>query len=674
MASVLDLLGPDGPLARSMPEYEHRDGQLAMAQAVEEALDFDQVLLCEAGTGIGKTLAYLVPVISSERKVVVSTATKALQDQIVNQDLPSIERHLGLRPKVAVAKGLSNYLCLRRFEAFRRSPEATGSRHERSLARIEAWLDRTETGDVAELSWLPERDPTWMEVCSSTETRRGSKCAHFHNCFVTRMRRRAEGARIVIANHHLVFADLSLRRGSEDRGGALPAYEAIVFDEAHQIEDIASDFFGLRVSTARLEALTRDADRSFRSAGLADTLLGDASGATISRPVQSSGRELFDRVVLTHADGADRGKQPISRDIWAGDLLASYHRLDSALEALQAFAEKHRDKDDVEAIGVRAMDLRDDLARIVDGQAGVVTWVERRSRSASMGATPIEVACTLRQEVFERVAAAVLTSATLTTSAGFSFLRTRVGADGPYLTTHELQLSSPFDFSSRALLYTPEDLPEPQDPSFAHRVADRAAELIEITDGGALVLCTSNRAMSVIHDVLTVRVAQPVMMQGDAPKGTLLERFRASGRAVLVATMSFWEGVDIAGDALRLVVIDKIPFAVPSDPVVMARCRAIEEAGGRPFPDYQVPSAAIALKQGFGRLIRTRRDRGIVAVLDRRLVRRGYGKTLRSSLPPARPASTLDEVRSFWTGAPAGTVGEILATSAEGVASGPRRR
>lgn len=649
MASVVELLGPDGPLARSMPDYEHREGQLAMATAVQEALDLDHVLLCEAGTGTGKTLAYLVPAILSDRKIVVSTATKALQDQILHQDIPSIETHLGLRPKVAVAKGLSNYLCLRRFKAFCESPEVIGSRHERSVARIEAWLESTETGDVAELSWLPEGDPTWREVCSSTETRRGTKCPHYRDCFVTRMRRRCEAARLVIANHHLVFADLALRRGSEDHGGALPAYDAVVFDEAHQIEDTASEFFGVRVSTARIEALARDADRVFRSAGLSDALLGSSTGGTLTEPVRQRARDLFASLVAGHRQGGDVGKQPLNRDVWCGALLEGYHRLDAALDALQSFADKHEDKDDVQAVGLRALDLREDLSRVVDGESGTVTWLEARPRSAAVGATPIEVASTLKRLVFERVSAAVLTSATLTTSSGFAFLRRRVGADGDTFTVQELQVPSPFDFSRRALLYTPTDLTEPSDRGFPDQVAARAAELIDVTHGGALVLCTSNRAMAIIHGALLERVPQLVMMQGEAPKTTLLERFRSSGDAVLVATMSFWEGVDIAGHALRLVVIDKIPFAVPSDPVVMARCAAIEAAGGKPFVDYQVPSAAITLKQGFGRLIRTRRDRGIVAVLDRRIVKRGYGKTLLASLPPAGRATTLDEVRAFWT-------------------------
>ena len=618
-----------------------------MARAVEGALAHDHVLVCEAGTGTGKTLAYLVPAMLSKRKVVVSTATKALQDQIITQDIPAIERHLGLKTRVAVAKGLSNYLCRRRYEAFRGSAVAADPHHARSLARIEAWLRETESGDVGELAWLPDNDPTWWEVCSTAETRQGAKCKHYRECFVTRMRRAAEEAQIVIANHHLVFADLSLRAGSDDHGGALPAYEAIVFDEAHQIEDIASDFFGVRVSSSRIEALMRDAERVFRIAGLADALLGDGKGLRVAEPVRAASRALFDDLVLLQSQG-EPGKRTLPREVWCADTLDRYHRLDAALESLQAFAEGHDGNDDVSSIGERTMALRTDLAAVVDGRAGVVTWLEARARSAVIGATPIEVATLLRERVFSRVPAAILTSATLATSSGFKFFRSRVGVDGDDITTQELQVVSPFDFASSALLYTPTDLPEPSDRTFPEHAADRAADLIDITNGGALVLCTSNRAMGIIYDALYGRLNQLVMVQGEAPKTTLLDRFRTLGDAVLVATMSFWEGVDVAGDALRLVIIDKIPFAVPSDPVVMARCRALEDDGQNAFSGYQLPSAAITLKQGFGRLIRTRRDRGIVAILDRRVVQRGYGRTLLAGLPPARRTTSLGEAGAFW--------------------------
>ncbi|MCL2823151.1 MAG: ATP-dependent DNA helicase [Polyangiaceae bacterium] len=691
MPTVAELLGPSGPLAFSMPGYELRQGQLQMAEAVEQALDQNHVLLCEAGTGTGKTMAYLVPAILSQRKIVVSTATKALQDQIINQDIPAIAQHLRLRPSIAVAKGLANYLCRRRYEIFRSGPAAMSPHHHDSLARIEAWVRTTKSGDVAELTWLPEHDKTWYEVCSGADTRLGNKCPFFKDCFVTHMRRQAEAARIVVANHHLVFADVAVRRNSENQGGVLPSYDSIIFDEAHQIEDVAADFFGLRVSTAKIDALTRDADQAFRRAGminerigaLGDGALGDEPlgetaatelrkpsrkgkkksegksgsrskkkpepklGSAATDPVRVASRQFFDTIARQVATKTDESKQALDRNVWIGDVRDRYHKLDSALEALQQLAITGSG-DEVQTIAFRAASMREHLQRIVDGESGSVTWLEVRSRSAAVGATPIEVAPTLQREIFERVGASILTSATLTISSGFRFFRSRVGVDSDALLTKELSVKSPFDFASNALLYTPTDLPEPGEYEFAGKAAMRTAELVELTEGGALVLCTSNRSMASIHDFLRDRVVGPVMIQGEAPKSALLSRFRESGSAVLVATMSFWEGVDIAGDALRLVVIDKIPFAVPGEPIVMARCNAIDQAGGKSFWDYSVPSAAITLKQGFGRLIRTRRDRGIVAVLDSRIVTRSYGKTMIKSLPPAQRALTLDGVREFW--------------------------
>ena len=648
MSRVVQLLGPDGPLARALPGYEHRPGQLQMAESVERALVEGNTLVCEAGTGTGKTLAYLVPAILSERKIVISTATRALQDQIYQHDLPAIERHLDMHPQVALAKGLSNYLCRRRFEEFRSSAEASRPKHAAALGLIERWVKDTDTGDVNELVALPEGDPIWREVCSSTDTRLGQKCPKYADCFVTRMRRRCEQAQIVIANHHLVFADLALRRGSSDRGGVLPSYDAIVFDEAHQIEDVASDFFGLQVSTSRVEALLRDAGRAFAKVELERETLTRADGLAIADTAHRGSKSFFEEL-LARFETSEPGRKPIDREVWTGTLLEAWHRLDSALEAIQRHAQTFEHDDASQVVMARALQIRTDLASIAEGDhARTITWVEARARSAVLGSTPIEVASVLREGIFERIPTVVLTSATLTSAGKFDFLRSRVGADSPHVRTEELVVASPFDFESRALLYTPRDLPEPSDPSFALHVARRAAELIEITGGGAFVLCTSVRAMGVVHAELTQLLEHKPMVQGDAPKQVLLSRFRKDGHAVLVATMSFWEGVDVAGDALRLVVLDKIPFAVPSDPVVASRCKALEDEGQNPFSRYHVPLAAITLKQGFGRLIRTQRDRGIVAVLDRRLVTRGYGRTLRASLPPARRVESLEQVREFW--------------------------
>lgn len=651
MAAVVkagDILGPHGSLAASLDNYEHRPGQLAMAKAVEEAVAKSHTLVCEAGTGTGKTLAYLIPAILSGRKTVISTATRALQDQIYWRDLPAIAKHTGLKPSVALTKGLSNYLCRRRFEELRKSAHAASTASATSLVQIERWARTTHTGDVAELADLPENDPVWRDVCSSTETRIGLKCQHYENCFVTHMRREAQEAQIVVANHHLVFADIALRGDSQERGGVLPEYEVLVLDEAHQIEDIASDFFGCQVSSGRIQVLLRDAQRTFECAGLSDPLLSNKDASPLTARVRDAAGSLFEQLVARYETG-EPGKKRIETDTWTGEILHRYHRFDAGLEALQAFANANSKNESVEAVAQRVLRVRNDLSEIVSGnQSRAVTWIETRARSAAVGSTPIEVANILRQAVFERVPAVIATSATLTSNGTFQFFRSRVGADSPHVPTVELVVPSHFDFETQALLYTPTDLPEPADPSFAQLAVQRVAHLIEVTNGGAFVLCTSVRAMTTFRADLARMLDRAPLMQGDAPKQSLLNRFRTEKDSVLVATLSFWEGVDIAGDALRLVVIDKIPFAVPTDPVVVARCAALEQDGANPFEAYQLPAAAITLKQGFGRLIRTQRDRGIVAILDRRLVSRQYGKALLASLPPARKVSSLEQVREFW--------------------------
>ncbi|AUX22182.1 helicase [Sorangium cellulosum] len=675
------LLGPSGPLARGLAGYEDREGQLAMARAVERALTEDRILLCEAGTGTGKTLAYLVPAILSGRKVVVSTATKALEDQIFTKDLPLVAEHLRLDPRAALVKGLGNYLCLRRFNELRHSPGAGAGLAGRSLPLLEAWAQETEMGDVAELAHLAEGDPLWREVASSSETRLGASCEYFDGCFVTRMKRESESARLLIVNHHLFFADLALKIAGARRGfagvGALPPYDAVVFDEAHQLEDIATSFFGVRVSRARVDSMLRDADRAFITSGLADRILGRGEGTALTAVVREAADALFDRLALLGgATGAgDRGdtRVPLPRDAWSGELLDAYHRLDDVLEALAGYASANAVGEAVQLVGNRAAQLRDDAARIVDPATNQVTWIEVRGRAVSFGASPVDLGHMLREHVIERIGAVVLTSATLTTGgsagSGFRFLRSRMGLDEDVsVPVDELEVPSPFDYPSAAMLYTPRDLPEATDASFVERAADRMAELIAITGGGAFVLCTSNRAMNALAAALRVRLDRaaaqaraegagaprpraPLLVQGDAPKGTLLRRFRAERHAVLVATMSFWEGVDVPGEALRLVIIEKLPFAVPTDPVVAARCAAIEQGGGNPFIAYSVPQAAITLKQGFGRLIRTRTDRGIVAILDRRIRTRGYGRVLLDSLPGARRTERIEDVRSFWAAA-----------------------
>jgi ATP-dependent DNA helicase DinG len=665
MLRARDVLGPGSPLSHALSGWELREGQLAMAESVEQALEREQHLFVEAGTGTGKTLAYLVPAILSGRKVVVSTATRALQEQIFVSDLPLVARALGAHGvtfRASLMKGLANYVCLRRFEEARLTGQHAS---DREFARLTRWLETTETGDRAELDDLPEDATAWREVASSSETRIGAGCAHFERCFVTRMRREAEEAQIVVVNHHLFLADLALRTGPRGaHASVLPAYDAVVFDEAHQIEDVATDFFGVRISSARIEALLRDAERSLATVNALEALKNGPVRATLEGARGAA--HAFFAALAAGVLPADPKR--LLAEVPA-EVLAAHGALDLRLEALEAVARARREEN-LQVIARRTTEVRDDLRELLagarvteDGElSDVVRWVDVRPRSVSLAASPVDVGPMLRGALFDRVPTVICTSATLATSSyssepslrsglrtisSFHFAKARLGAPPE---TDELVVPSPFDFPSRAALYIADDLPDPSDPVFGDAAADRIRQLVEMTDGGAFVLCTSTRAMKSLHARLRSSVDVPLFVQGERPKHVLLSRFRASGRALLVATMSFWEGVDVPGWALRMVVLDKIPFAPPNDPIVAARCARIDREGGSGFAQYSVPSAAMTLKQGFGRLIRTQRDAGVVAILDRRVSRRGYGRMLVAGLPPAKRVRSLDELREFWAG------------------------
>lgn len=607
-----------------------------MADAVEHALRGERKLICEAGTGTGKTMAYLVPALLSGRRVVVSTATKALQEQIFTKDLPLLSR-LGLQVPTALLKGMGNYLCLRRFAQLRVELESASDERIQQIFEVtqavKQWLaEEDHEGDLSFLPGVSERDPIRLEIAASSEARVGPGCVYYDRCFVTRNRLRAEAAQLLIVNHHLFFADLALRRGNA--GGILPDYDAVIFDEAHQLEEIATEFFGFRVSTARMETLLRDASRSFEAARV------DRRPIEVLRTVSA---HFFEAVSVVLGSGP--GRIPIDPRRWTRDHLAAYHRLDTALEALALAAEQEHEE--LQGISRRVTSLRNDLTTVMEGACGQVLWGEVGPRSVVLAASPVQVTPVLQARLFSWVGSVIFTSATLVTRGGFAYMRERLGLTDELGPVDELCLPSSFDYPRCALLYVASSLPEPQDPRFLQAAADHVAELLRLSGGGAFVLCTSMRAMQAMHGRLASE-GLDLMLQGEAPKTSLLERFRVSGHAVLVATMSFWEGVDVPGDALRLVILDKIPFPVPTDPLVAARSAAIQEAGGDPFLDYHVPSAAIALKQGFGRLIRSASDRGVVAVLDRRLVARCYGSQLLGALPPARVTEWVEDVADFF--------------------------
>ena len=623
------LLGPTGPLARGVSGYEHRPGQIRMARAVQEVLDHDGTLLIEAGTGTGKTWAYLIPAALSGRRVVVSTGTRALQDQIMEKDLPALEAHLGIEIDAACVKGLSNYVCLRRFHELQRSADASQPRFSRRLPTLRRWIDETDSGDRADLDVVAEDDAIWSRVVSGSDTRIGARCEHYEACFVTRVRRRAESAQLIVVNHHLFFADLALRETGF--ASVLPDYDAVIFDEAHQIEDTATSFFGSRVSTAMVEKLVRDAR---------GVIHGERGGERHETRLLDAILQQTSNFFAALPSNANGGRAPLrSGEIPESELFA----LDNALAELAASCRNAKPlNESALQIARRAEQLRDALGSLE--APGQVSWSLGGGRSPSVGSSPIDVGPLLRERLHERVPCTVFTSATLTTGGDFKFVKRRLGIDAE--VSEEL-VESPFRYEEQAALYAPSHLPDPRASDFVDAAVAEILELIRASRGGAFVLCTSLRMMRILSKRVGEELEYEWFVQGDAPKQTLLDRFRDQGNAVLFATASFWEGVDVPGAALRLVIIDKLPFEVPSDPIVAARCERLDGAGESSFMRYLVPAAALSLKQGFGRLIRTTRDRGVVAILDSRIRRKGYGKVFLRSLPPARVCDTLDEVRDL---------------------------
>ncbi len=633
---MAEVFGPGGLLEKCLPGgYEFRRSQLEMAEIVEEAFQRKQHALVEAGTGTGKTMAYLIPAIRSGRRVVVSTATKSLQEQLFSKDVPFLRKHFAPELKVAVMKGRSNFVCRQKVHLMEGQPVLKGMEEMDWFAQIRDWEKLTETGDRAELDFLPDVAELWQRLDARREACTGQKCPQFSRCFITWMHQRAHEADIIIVNHHLFFADLALRK--DDFGSILPEYSAVVFDEAHEIEDVASEYFGRQVSNYRFEELARDAENALRLKGLARP----GMLKRVAR-LRERARNFFD------AFPAGEGRFTFEHAQRMNFLEQNRAPYDELVQAVKSFetdiAALPSKPDEVTAIARRAFELRGELALLLEGnERNYVYWFERRGKGVFLVATPIDVSGILRERLFEVFDTVVLTSATLAVGGRFDFLKQRLGIAAP----RERVLPHEFDFRRQALLYIPAALPDVRGAGFALQAAEEIARLLEITRGRAFCLFTSYTQMKDVCERVSARVRFPLLVQGTAPRSVLLERFRSTPGAVLFATASFWQGVDVPGEQLSCVMIDRLPFAVPSDPVVAARVRALQDEGRNAFAEYQVPEAVLALKQGFGRLIRSRSDRGVLAILDNRILRMHYGRIFLESLPEYTTTQDIAEVERF---------------------------
>jgi ATP-dependent DNA helicase DinG len=654
-----------GRIARALPGFEPRHGQRRMAAAVASAIEGGTTLLAEAGTGTGKTLAYLVPAILSGQRALISTGTKNLQEQIFFKDLPALREALGVPFTATLMKGRSNYLCLHRWETYRDDVDGNASGRlidtgdHILLPAIQEWSRTTTTGDRAELRDLPEDLPMWKEISAEADTCLGMECPRYGDCFLTLMRQRAAESDIVIVNHHLLCADASVRQGAY--GEVIPSCSTLVVDEAHQLEDVATQYFGVSFSNFRVDDLVRDGQRLLGHAGFGAQETEEIARA-LTR-VADRARIFFSSLSLSRAasPGAAESRarytpEAITEYAEEGFMLAgALEGLESTLALVRVPSESRVPSDSgfddsgideaMAAIQRRAGELRSDLRFLLRADdPDFVYYFEGRGRGMFLRASPVDVSRIVREALFDRFRTVVLTSATLAVDGSFDYIKGRLGIS----SDDDLCVPSEFDYRRQALLYLPRRMPPPKSPSFPEAVARETIALLTRSRGRAFVLFTSYRVLREVQPLLQMALPYPTLVQGTAPRSALLDEFRSTPHAVLLATSSFWQGVDVVGDSLSCVVIDKLPFASPGDPVTAARIDAITARGGDAFSEYQVPLAILSLQQGLGRLIRHRTDQGVLAVLDPRLRTMGYGRRFLASLPPAPLTHDLDAVDRFF--------------------------
>jgi ATP-dependent DNA helicase DinG len=643
--SMQEVFGPGGFLEKCMKggfdrsvvssDYEYRAAQLEMAELVHDAFETHHHAIVEAGTGTGKTLAYLVPAICSGRRVVISTATKSLQEQLFQKDIPFLQKHFAPNLKVAVMKGRSNFLCISKLNQMQDQAPLKGFEEADALRQIKDWAKLTETGDRAELTFLPDDSDFWGRLDARRDTCTGQKCPSFNPCFVTGMHQRAKEAELIIVNHHLFFADLALKQ--DDFGSILPEYSAVVFDEAHEMEDVASEYFGRQISNFRFEELARDTDQTLRLLHM-----GTPSLLRKTQRIRERGRRFFE--LLPPREGRFSFSRR-EREAFLEQNRETYDALLSSLKSLETgLAAQTNKPEELTRMARRSFELRQELSFLFESnEKNFVYWYERRNKGVFLTATPIDVSQILRHRLFEQFDTVILTSATLTVGGRFDYIRQRLGIDH----AKERTLPPEFDYLQQALLYLPRKMPDVRDAGFSAKAADEIVQLLEHSQGRAFCLFTSYTQMNELYERVRPRIPFPLLLQGTAPRSALLERFKNTEAAVLFATASFWQGVDVPGEQLSCVIVDRLPFAVPSDPVVAARVQALQEDGRNAFAEFQVPQAVLSLKQGFGRLIRTKTDRGVLALLDTRIQRMPYGKIFLESLPRYRVTHESSEVARF---------------------------
>lgn len=642
------VFGPGGFLEKCMrggfdravvtSDYEYRAAQLEMAELVHDAFETHHHAIVEAGTGTGKTLAYLIPAICSGRRVVISTATKSLQEQLYQKDIPFLQKHFAPNLKVAVMKGRSNFLCISKLNQMQDQALLKGIEEIDYLRQIKDWAKLTETGDRAELTFLPDDSELWGRLDARRDTCTGQKCPSFNPCFLTGMHQRAKEADLIIVNHHLFFADLALKQ--DDFGSILPEYSAVVFDEAHEMEDVASEYFGRQISNFRFEELARDTDQTLRLLHL-----GTPSLLRKTQRIRERNRAFFE--LFPPREGRFSFSRH-EREAFLEQNRETYDALVSALKSLETdLAAQTNKPEELTRMARRSFELRQELAFLFESnEKNFVYWYERRNKGVFLTATPIDVSQILRQRLFEQFDTVILTSATLTVGGRFDYIRQRLGIDH----AKERTLPPEFDYPQQALLYLPRKMPDVRDAGFSAKAADEIVQLLEHSQGRAFCLFTSYSQMNELYERVRSRVSFPVLLQGTAPRSALLERFKNTEAAVLFATASFWQGVDVPGEQLSCVIVDRLPFAVPSDPIVAARVQSLQEDGRNAFAEFQVPQAVLSLKQGFGRLIRTKTDRGVLALLDTRIQRMPYGKIFLESLPRYRVTYEQSDVARFLDG------------------------